>query len=64
MHRSDVIAAALTTLFVVALVLYRLAWAGSQLAATAGLGRLPKLSKRWRRWLFGEHGETSPERRV
>ena len=54
MHKADVIAAALTVLFVLGLVLYRLLWAGSQLAAAAGLGRFPKFPQRLQRRLFGE----------
>jgi hypothetical protein len=59
MNRPTLIASALTILFVLGLVVYRLLWAGSQVASAAGLGRLPKLPKSWRRWLFGEHNNPS-----
>jgi len=55
MHASEIIAVGLTVLFVLALVVYRLLWGASQVAALDGLGRLPKLPKSWRRFLFGEH---------
>lgn len=55
MSKLNIIAFALTALFVLALVVYRLLWAGSQLAAAAALGRLPDmLPKRLRFWLLGE----------
>ena len=55
MHTPDILAVALTVLFVLGLVLYRLLWVGSQFAAAAGLGRFPRFPARLRRWLFGEH---------
>jgi hypothetical protein len=61
MNKSSLIAAALTILFVLGLVIFRLLWAASQTASAAGLGRLPMLPKSWRRWLFGEHND-SPTR--
>jgi hypothetical protein len=59
MDKSMWIATALTVLFVLVLVVYRLLWVGSQVAGAAGLGRLPKLPKGVRRWLFGERDHTS-----
>jgi hypothetical protein len=63
MHTSDILAVALTVLCVLGLVLYRLLWAGSQLAAAAGLGRFPRFPARLRRWLFGEHEPISTQQR-
>ena len=63
MHTPDILAAALTVLFVLGLVLYRVLWAGSQLAAAAGLGRFPRFPARLRRWLFGEHEPISTQQR-
>ncbi len=57
MDKSTWIAMSLTVLLVVGLIVYRLLWAASQVAGAAGLGRLPKLPKGVRRWLFGEHKE-------
>ena len=56
--------ALLTVLFVMGLVAFRLLWGGSQVAAGAGLGGLPRwLPQTWRswirRWLFGERGTLS-----
>ena len=59
MNKSSLLASALTVIFVLGLVAYRLLWAGSQLASGAGLGRFPKFPKTLRRWLFGEPNETS-----
>jgi hypothetical protein len=59
MNKSSLIASALTFLFVLGLVIYRLPWAGSQLTAAVGLGRFPKAPKTLRRLLFGEHNDTS-----
>ena len=59
MDKSTWIASSLTILFALGLVLYRLAWAASSVAGLAGLGRLSKLPKSVRRWLFGERGHTS-----
>jgi hypothetical protein len=58
MSTSSLIASAITVLFVLGLVAYRLLWAASQTASAAGLGRLPKLPKSWRRVLFGERNDT------
>jgi hypothetical protein len=55
MNKPDMLAAALTALCVLGVVLYRFAWAGSSAASAAGQGRLPILPKRLRDWLFGEH---------
>lgn len=59
-------ASLLTVLFVMGLVAFRLLWAGSQVAAGAGLGGLPRwLPQTWRRWihrwLFGER-DTLPSK--
>lgn len=55
MLSSPAVAIAITVLFVLGLVVFRLLWAGSQLTAAAELGRLPgMLPKKLRRWLFGE----------
>lgn len=55
MGKVNIIAFVLTALFVLALVAYRLMWAGSQLAATAAMGRLPNVLPKWLRcWLLGE----------
>jgi hypothetical protein len=59
MNKSALIASALTVLFVLGLVAYRLLWAASSVACAAGLSRLPELPKSWRRWLFDEHDDTS-----
>lgn len=45
-------AVAVTVLFVVGLVVFRLLWGASQLAAVSAFGRV-KLPKSWQRWLFG-----------
>ena len=59
MSASSLIAPAIVFLFVLGLVVYRLLWAASSVAGAVGLGRLSKLPKNWRRWLFGEHNDTS-----
>jgi len=59
MDKSTLLAASLTVLFVLGLVVYRLLWAASSVAAAAGLGRFSKLPKGVRRWLFGEHNDAS-----
>jgi len=64
MHTSNIIVASITALLVLALVVYRLLWAGAQAAAGAGLGRVPMLPKRLRNWLFDEHNDTTAERRT
>ena len=58
MSTSSLIASAITVVFVLGLVAYRLLWAASQTASAVGLGRLPKLPKTWRRFLFGERNDT------
>jgi hypothetical protein len=55
MNKSAMIASFFTVLFVAGIVAYRLLWAASSVASAAGLGRLQKLPKGWRRWLLGEH---------
>jgi len=64
MHKSDLTAACLTALCVLGFIFYRLLWATSQIAAADALGRLPKLPKSWRRWLFGGHNSTIGERQI
>ncbi|MGB2656315.1 MAG: hypothetical protein WAN62_21205 [Candidatus Acidiferrum sp.] len=59
MATSQIIAAALTVLLVMGLVVYRLLWAGEQVAGADGLQRFPKFPKKWRRWLFGERHTSS-----
>jgi hypothetical protein len=59
MNKPTLIASLLTGLSVLVLVVYRLLWGASQVASAAGLGRLPKLPKSWRRWLFDEHNNPS-----
>lgn len=53
-HNLNILAFALTALFVVGAMAYRLLWLASQLASGAALGRLPGApSKRLRDWLLG-----------
>jgi hypothetical protein len=59
MNTASLIASAVTILFVLGIVVYRLLWAASQVASLAGLGRLPKLPKTWRRRLFDEPNDSS-----
>jgi hypothetical protein len=59
MDKSTLIATSLTVLSVLGLVVYRLLWAASSVAAAAGRGGFSKLPKGWRRWLFGEHNDAS-----
>lgn len=59
MNKSNLIASIVTALFVLGLIAYRLLWAASSVASAAGLGRLSALPKSWRRWLLGEHKDTS-----
>jgi hypothetical protein len=60
MNTSNLIASVLTVLVVLGLVAYRLLWAASSVASSAGLGRMSMLPKSWRlpkswlRWLLGE----------
>ena len=58
MSKSDLIAFAITSVFVLGLIAYRLLWMASGTAAAAGLGRLPKLPQGLRRFLFGEQKVT------
>jgi hypothetical protein len=62
MNKSSLSASTVTILFVLGIVVYRLLWAASQVASSAGLGRLPKLPKSWRRWLFDERNERNDHR--
>lgn len=55
MSTPNLLAMSLTALCVLGVVLYRIAWAGSSIASATALGRLPKLPKRLRNWLLGEH---------
>jgi hypothetical protein len=59
MHKSTLIATSLTVLSVLGLVVYRLLWAASSVAAAAGRGGFSKIPKGVRRWLFGEHNHAS-----
>lgn len=58
MSKSELIAFAFTSVFVLGLIAYRLLWMASGTAAAAGLGRLPKLPQGLRRFLFGEQKVT------
>ena len=57
MTTPNILAISLTGLCVAGVILYRLAWAGSSVAAAAGQGRLPILPKRLRNWLWGERNK-------
>jgi hypothetical protein len=59
MNPSTIVASLLTIVFVLSLIIFRLLWAASSVTALAGLGRLPKLPKSWRRWLFDEPDDAS-----
>jgi hypothetical protein len=59
MDKSTLIATSITVLLILGLVVYRLLWAASSVAASAGLGRFSKLPKGLRRWLFGERHNVS-----
>jgi hypothetical protein len=59
MNKSAMLVSFFTVLLVVGLITYRLLWAASSIASAAGLGRLPKLPKGFRRWLFGEPNDPS-----
>jgi len=59
MNNPTLIASLVTGLIVLVAVIYRLLWGASQVAGLSALGRLPKLPKSWRRWLFGERNNTS-----
>ena len=57
MSKAQFVALAITLLSVLALVVLRFVWAGSQLSSAAALGRLPRiLPATLRRWLLGENG--------
>jgi hypothetical protein len=59
MDKSTLIAASLTVLSVLGLVVYRLLWAASSVAAAAGRSGFSKLPKGVRSWLFGEPNRAS-----
>lgn len=59
MNTPALIATGVTVLIVLAAIIFRLLFGASQVAALAGLGRLPKLPKSWRRFLFDEHVDKS-----
>jgi hypothetical protein len=59
MDKSTLIATSLTVLVVAGLVVYRLLWAASSVAAVAGLGRLSILPKGIRRRVFDERSRPS-----
>jgi hypothetical protein len=59
MNTSTLTASLQTVVFVLGLVIFRLVWAASSVAALAGLGRLPKLNINLQRWLLDEHADTS-----
>jgi hypothetical protein len=59
MDKSTLIATCSTVALVLGLVLLRLLFGASQLAAGVGLGRGPRLPESWRRWLFGERKNPS-----
>jgi hypothetical protein len=54
MSKADLVAFAFTSLLVLAIVAYRLLWMASGTASASGLGRLPKLPKGLRHFLYGE----------
>ena len=58
MNKSAVIASFFTVLVVLGVVAYRLLWAASSVASAAGLGRLPKWPKSWRRRLFDARNDS------
>ena len=57
MSTSTLIASGVTVLIVLAAIIFRLLLGASQVAGLAALGRLPKLPKSWRRFLFDEHDD-------
>jgi hypothetical protein len=57
MNTPALIATGATVLIVLAAIIFRLLFGASQVAALAGLGRLPKLPRSWRRFLFDEHDD-------
>ena len=61
MNKSAVIASFFTVLIVLGVVAYRLLWAASSVASAAGLGRLRKLPKSWRRRLFDARNDAPSE---
>jgi hypothetical protein len=59
MSTPNVLAVSLTALFLLGVILYRLAWAGSSIASASAQGRLPMLPKQFRNWLLGERNKTT-----
>lgn len=59
MNILGIIAIGATVLIALAAVIFRLLFAGSQIAGLAALGRLPQLPKSWRRWLLGERNHAA-----
>ncbi len=59
MNTLALVATGVTVLIVLAAIIIRLLIGASQVAALAGLGRLPKLPKSWRRFLLDEHDDKS-----
>jgi hypothetical protein len=59
MNTSALIASGVAILVVLAAIIFRLLFGASQVAGAAALGRLPKLPKSWRRFLFDEHDDRS-----
>jgi hypothetical protein len=59
MNTPALIATSATVLIVLAAIIFRLLFGASQVASNAALGRLPKLPKSWRRFLFDEHDDRS-----
>ncbi len=58
MNKRAMIAWFFTVLVVLGVVAYRLLCAASSVASAAGLGRLPKLPKSWRRQLFDARNDS------
>lgn len=59
MDTSALVATGVTVLIVMGAIIFRLLFGASQVAGLAALGRLPKLPKTWRRFLFDEHDKSS-----
>lgn len=59
MSSSTLVASGVTALIVLAAIIFRLLFGASQVAGLAALGRLPKLPRSWRRFLFDEHDDKS-----
>jgi hypothetical protein len=58
-NTPTLIATGVIVLILLAAIVFRLLFGASQVAALAGLGRLPKLPKSWRRFLFDERDDKS-----